>query len=178
MSFIFFWLSCTVCRILSSLTRNWTRTTVAKVPTCNHWTTRESLHVPNNRICIGHVFVGLPRGTVSPHFLPYLFVYLGRGNQSPSPECPRVSSACFPGAPTGCWCQAVLVKKLFVHLIYKRGIWHVGIYKKLCFRLRSPNRHCRGCKKEQLCTSPETLVTGMDWVVLCTILVSTKYAAL
>ena len=68
------------------------------------------------------------------------------------------------------WCQAVLVKNLLEHLIYKR---HTGIYKKLCFRLRSPNRHCRGCKKEQLCTSPETPVTGMDWVVFCAILVST-----
>jgi len=124
------------------------------------------------------VFVGLPWSAVSAHFLPYLFVYLGRGNQSSSPECPQVSSAYLPGALTGCWCQAFLVKKLFAHLIYKRGIGHVGIYKKLCFRLRSPNRHCRGCKKEQLCTSPETLVTGMDWVVLCAILVSTKYAAL
>ena len=134
--------------------------------------------VPNNRICIGHVFVGLPWSAVSAHFLPYLFVYLGRGNQSSSPECPQVSSACLPGAPTGCWGQAVSVKKSFVHLIYKRGIGHVGIYKKLCFRLRSPNWHCRGCKKEQLCTSPETLVTRMDWVFLCAILVSTKYAAL
>ena len=64
-------------------------------------------------------------------------------------------------------------KKSFVHLIYRRGIGHVGIYKKLCFRLRSLNWHCRGCKKEQLCTSPETPVTGMDWVVFCAILVST-----
>ena len=47
-------------------------------------------------------------------------------------------------------------------VIYKTRIGHVGIYKKLCFRLRSPNRQCRGYKKEQLCTSPETLVTGMD----------------
>ena len=84
-----------------------------------------------------------------------------------------MSSACLPGALTGCRGQAVLVKKSFVHLIYRRGIGHVGIYKKLCFRLRSLNRHCRGCKKEQLCTSPETPVTGMDWVVFYAILVST-----
>ena len=118
--------------------------------------------VPNNRICIGHVFVGLTCSAVSPHFLPYLFVYLGCGNQSPSPECPQTSSACLPGALTGCRGQAVLVKKSFVHLIYRRGYGHVAIYKKLCFRLRSPNRHCRGCKKEQLCTSPETPLSGMD----------------
>lgn len=58
------------------------------------------------------------------------------------------------------WCQAVLVKNLLEHLIYKRGIGHTGIYKKLCFRLRSPNWHSRGCKQEQLYTSPETPVIG------------------
>ena len=58
------------------------------------------------------------------------------------------------------WCQAVLVKNLLEHLIYKRGIGHTGIYKKLCFRLRFPNWHSRGCKKEQLYTSPETPVIG------------------
>ena len=69
------------------------------------------------------------------------------------------------------WCQAVLVKNLLEHLIYKRGIGHTGIYKKLCFRLRSPNRHSRGCEKEQLYTSPETPVTGMGGDVLWAILV-------
>jgi len=72
------------------------------------------------------------------------------------------------------WCQAVLVKNLLEHLIYKRGIGHTGIYKKLCFRLRSPNWHSRGCKKEQLYTSPETPVTEMVWDVLWAILVFTR----
>ena len=176
--FYFFLLSCTVCRILSSLTRNWWGPLQQKCQLVTNEPPGNPSSVPSNSICIGHVLVGLPWGAVSPHFLPYLFEYLWRGNQSPSPECPQMSSACLPGALTGCWGQAVLVKKLFVHLIYKRGIGHVGIYKKLCFSLRSPNRHCKGCKKEQLCTSPETPVTRMDWVVLCAILVSIKYSAL
>lgn len=59
-----------------------------------------------------------------------------------------------------CLMSSCLVKNLLEHLIYKRGIGHTGIYKKLCFRLRSPNWHSRGCKKEQLYTCPEIPVIG------------------
>ena len=60
----------------------------------------------------------------------------------------------------------------------KRGIGHSGIYKKMCFRVRSPSWHSRGCKNERFCTSPETPMTGMDWDVFCATLVfTTEYVA-
>lgn len=70
----------------------------------------------------------------------------------------------------GFWSQAVLAKKLFEDFIYKgnlKGIGYSGIYKKLCFRMRSLRWHSGVCKKEWFYTSLETFVTEMDRDVFC-----------
>ena len=60
----------------------------------------------------------------------------------------------------------------------KRGIGYSSIYKKPCFRVRTPSWHSRGCKNEQFCTSPEVPVIGLYWDVFCaTLLFTTEYVA-
>ena len=63
-------------------------------------------------------------------------------------------------------------------LVPKRRIGHYGIYKKLCFRVRSPCWYSRGCKNERFCVSPQTPVTRIHWDVFCVTLVfTTEYVA-
>lgn len=50
----------------------------------------------------------------------------------------------------------------------KRETGHTGIYKILCFRVRSPNWHSKGCQKNSFVP-----MTRMDWDVFCATLVFT-----